>query len=432
MNLRALAANVLFDVTQKHRSLADALPPALAKCTDVRDSALLQAFCFGVCRHYFRLDALAKQLMPKPLKAKDQDIYMLILLGLYQLAEMRLPDYAAVSETVSAATKFKKLWAKNLINGVLRNYQRQSQALLAAIVDDQVATYSHPEWMIKKLQQAYPEDWQAILNANNQHPPLALRVNQQKISRDAYLKKLNQAEITATVIAETADGIYLEKPMDVNDIPGFFAGEVSVQDGAAQLSAELLQLQPAMRVLDACAAPGGKTSHILETMPTVDLLAVDREQARVAAIQENLQRLNLSAKCLCADAGDPSAWWDQKLFDRILLDAPCSASGVIRRHPDIKLLRLASDLPQFSREQMRLLNALWPLLKQGGLLVYVTCSVFSEENIENIQRFLAAHPDAIEEKIAASWGSSCPVGRQILPAMHGMDGFYYACLRKCG
>ncbi len=418
MNLRFLAAEILLKVTQEHYSLTECLSDVTVK--DPRDKALLQSMCFGVCRFYFRLDAIAKKLLEKPLKEKDQDIYLLILIGLYQLIEMRLPDYAAVSETVDAAVKFKKLWGKNLINAVLRNFQRKKEQILASIEKDPVAVYSHPRWMINKIKSDWPNDWQEILIANNQHPPLSLRVNQIKISREDYLKKLAAEDIVAFAIPETESGINLEVPRDVDSIPGFFQGEVSVQDGAAQLAAELLQLKPKQRVLDACAAPGGKTLHILEkTNNDVSLLAIDEVEDRLKSVEQNLNRLGLTTECICADAGDTASWWDGKHFDRILLDAPCTASGVIRRHPDIKLLREPSDIAQAVAEQYRLLTALWPLLAPGGLMVYGTCSVFPEENSQVIQAFLESHKDAKEEK-----------SQQILPGMHGMDGFYYACLRK--
>lgn len=438
MNPRLLATHILLNVIEDQHSLSDSLAQALPKLKDPRDRAFVQALCFGVCRSYFRLDEIAKKLLQKPLKENDQDIYLLILIGLYQLIEMRLPDYAAVSETVEVAKSLKKIWAKNLINAVLRNYQRQQARFPQS-------HYSHPNWMIEKLQHDWPNDWQSILDANNQHPPLALRVNQKKLSREEYINKnLHNFETSPLLegvaepehrggifpIPETLSGIYLETPMDVHDIPGFMQGELSVQDGAAQLAAELLQVAPEQLVLDACAAPGGKTSHILEITNDIELIALDDDAHRLNVVKENLKRLQLSAKYICADAGDPKVWWDKKPFDRILLDAPCSAMGVIRRHPDIKLLRRASDIPNLAKEQSRLLNALWPLLKPNGLLVYATCSVFPDENEQVIQAFLEEHPEAKEEKIKAGWGVSCIVGRQILPGMHGMDGFYYACLRK--
>jgi len=411
MSPRLSALNNLLNVIQDQHSLTDSLSK------NPTDRAFIQALCFGVCRTYFKLDAVAQQLLQKPLKQKDQDVYLLILMGLYQMMEMHLPDYAAISETVAVAESLKKPWAKGLINAVLRNYQRNPI---------HTQHNAHPLWMTQKIEQDWPEQASAILNANNEHPPLVLRVNQKKISREAYLHK-----VAAFPILETEAGICLKTPVDVKEIPGFFEGEVSVQDGAAQLAAPLLQVQSGQRVLDACAAPGGKTAHILEITDDIELIALDHDSDRLDRVRENLERLGLSASYLCADAGDTTHWWDGNPFDRILLDAPCSATGVIRRHPDIKLLRRASDVAKLAKEQSRLLESLWPLLKVNGLLVYATCSLWPDENMNVVRAFISSHSDAIEQKIEAHWGLSCSVGRQILPGMHGMDGFYYACLRKC-
>lgn len=411
-NLRMTAALVLQDTIEKGYSLTDSLPLAAEKFKDPRDRALLQALCFGVCRWYFRLDRILQQLLQKPLKNKDQDIYALLLVGLYQLIFMRIPAYAAIGETVEATKSLKKIWAKSFVNGVLREYQRREK-------DFDSLDYSHPEWMIKKIKQDFPNDWEKILEANNQHPPFSLRVNQQRISRVNYLEKLQAEGIAAEIIQNTQSGIILREPIDVGLLPGFKKGDVSVQDGAAQMAAELLELEPKQRVLDGCAAPGGKTSHILECEPTVDCIAVDQDPVRLDSVKENLQRLHLTAKCIVADLANISAWWDGKLFDRILLDAPCSATGVIRRHPDIKLLRRESDIVKLAEVQCKLLDKVWELLKPNGKILYVTCSIFAEENVQVVQKFTANHPDAVEEKIL-----------QILPGMQGMDGFFFARLRK--
>lgn len=427
MNQRFAAAKIIYQVIHEGRSLSDCLPEMLTHFKDARDQAFVQAICYGVCRWYFRLDAFANALLKSPLKEQDQDIHILILIGLYQLTEMRVPPHAAVAETVAATRDFKKIWAKGLVNAILRNYQRRAEELNEKLKTNLTAFYSHPKWMIENLKKSWPTEWKEILIANNQHPPFALRVNQKHHSRAEYLDKISKKDITANLIPETESGIVFAEPRDVKNIPGFLEGEISVQDGAAQLAAELLALTPQLRVLDACAAPGGKTAHILELQTDLELIAVDHDALRVRAIEENLQRLKLSATCLCADAADIK---DEKLFDRILLDAPCSATGVIRRHPDIKLLRRESDILKLAAEQKRLLNALWNLLKPNGLLVYATCSIFPEENVLQLQSFLETHSDAKEEKITATWGKTCAVGRQILPGMHGMDGFYYAILRK--
>lgn len=422
MNLRAVAARIIYQVVIDGKSLSDCLA-AETKLLP-RDKSFLQALCYGTCRWYHKLHLIAESLLEKPLKTKDQDIYCLLLVGLYQLSDMRVPAHAAISETVAAASVLKKIWAKGLVNAVLRNYQRQSDIVVNESQD--IFKYSHPSWLIKKIQHDWPENWETILNENNQHPPFSLRVNQKHISREDYLKKLTDAR----VIPETTAGIILENAIDVAQLPGFSAGDISVQDGAAQLAAELLSLQSGQRILDACAAPGGKTAHILESENNLTVIALDHDNHRLNTIKENLNRLKLSATCITADAGDTKQWWDGVLFDRILLDAPCSASGVIRRHPDIKILRREIDIVKLSDEQARILDALWPLLKKDGILVYATCSIFPEENNRVVKNFLATHTDAIEEKISAPWGIACDIGRQILPGMHGFDGFYYTRLRK--
>lgn len=430
MNVRAAAAQIIADVLNG-KSLAECLPPAVASFSESRDQALLQALCYGVCRHYFYLAALLSQLLPKPLKQKDNDIYALLLLGLYQLGDMRIPEYAAVAETVAAAAIFKKTWAKALINAVLRNYQRRADSLEAYARKDPATRYSHPQWLVSLLKTGWPQDWEAIIIANNEHPPFMLRVNQHKISRENYLQKLQAADIQAEVIEGTENGLALASALDVNQLPDFQAGYVSVQDGSAQQAAVLLAAEQGMRVLDACAAPGGKTAHIAELTPGLaELVALDHDAARLKRVRENLQRLQLSARCLQGDAGDTSSWWDGQLFERILLDAPCSATGVIRRHPDIKLLRRSEDIAQLAQTQERLLSALWPLLKPNGLLLYATCSVLPQENTAVLHSFLATHQDATEEKIHLPWGAATDIGWQILPGRHGMDGFYYALLRK--
>lgn len=420
LDQRAEAARIISRVIDG-KSLSDA---------SFQEQAFMQALCYGVCRSYFRLEAILEMLLDKPINYNDQDIYALLLIGLYQLTDMRVPTHAAVGETVEAVKSLDKVWAKGLVNAVLRNYLRNTDSINERIQSDPVTRFSHPDWLVEKIMQQWPEDYEAILTANNAHPPFALRVNQQKMTREQYLEKAKWND-KVDVIAETQSGFILREPVGVTQLPGFRAGDISVQDGAAQLAAELLELAPGQRVLDACAAPGGKTAHILELQPDLaELIALDKDALRLNRIEENLLRLQLSATQLCADAGDIDTWWDGKPFDRILLDAPCSASGVIRRHPDIKLLRQASDSAAFVETQQRLLAALWQVLKPGGILLYATCSIFSEENVDIVRDFLSKHADAREEKIDATWGKACEIGRQILPGMHGMDGFYYARLRK--
>jgi len=426
-NVRLIAARVV-DAVLRGRSLADCLDPALQPLEDVRDRAFVQAVCYGVCRYYSRLQFLLNNLLKHPMQAKDSDVYCLLLVGLYQLSEMRVPPHAAVSETVNATEALKKPWARGFVNAIMREYLRHKNELTEKIKDNEEAYYLHPAWWIAEMKKDWPQHWQQILDANNAHPPMSLRVNQQKISREAYATPLAKQ---AVIITETKNGVILEPPVAVEVLPGFAEGEVSVQDGAAQLAAELLDLQAGQRVLDACSAPGGKLLHILETEPKLStVIAVEKDKARLAAINENLARHQFTATVINQDAANTSKWWDGELFDRILLDAPCSASGVIRRHPDIKLLRKANDIKALVKEQQHLLTTLWPLLKPGGILLYATCSIFPAENALLLQTFLSAHPDAAEDKIQADWGLPCPVGRQILPGMHNMDGFFYARLRK--
>ena len=415
MNVRALAASVVNQVASGH-SLSDSLAKALLRVNDARDRALLQAICYGVCRYYMRLDYVVSLLIDKPMKEKDSDVHALLLVGLYQLMEMRVPPHAAVAETVNASGTLKKAWARGFTNAILRAYLRRAEPLGKAILADNEARFAHPSWWIDSLKQAWPDHWESILLANNAHPPFALRVNLAHLTREQYLARLTEAGLEAVSMPDVPSGILMSSPVPVETLPQFAAGDVSV--------------------LDACSAPGGKLTHLLTLQPQLAAcVAVEKDMRRMASIQENLDRLTLTKVTLiCEDAGNPLAWWDGQPFDRILLDAPCSASGVIRRHPDIKLLREACDLKAFAVEQLRLLTALWPTLKQGGRLLYVTCSVFPQENEEVVQRFLMAHPDAIEQPVTlpnpSSWGLPCRVGLQILPGMGGMDGFYYARLMK--
>lgn len=430
-HLRYLAARVVDNVTDG-RSLSDALDAILTTVKDPRDRAFVQAVSYGVCRYYSKLDVILSLLLKKPMNASDGDIHALLLVGLYQLMDMRVPAHAAVSETVNATEKFKKPWARGLVNAVLREYQRSHEEILADIEDDDEAYYSHPDWWIRAVKKHWPQHWEAVLTANNERPPFSLRVNQRLITREKYIESCAElADSTVELIPETQNGLILEPAVHAEELPGFAEGHISVQDGGAQLASELLDLAPGQRVLDACAAPGGKLTHLLEIEPNLEAcVAIEKERERIPNIRDNLHRLHLSAEIICRDAGDVKSWWDGKEFDRILLDAPCSASGVIRRHPDIKLLRQAEDIKSLAKEQLYLLESLWTTLKTGGKLLYVTCSIFPEENVEVVKAFLANHADAVVEPIEADWGMACEIGRQILPGMHGMDGFYYACLRK--
>ncbi|MFT4060091.1 MAG: 16S rRNA (cytosine(967)-C(5))-methyltransferase RsmB [Legionella sp.] len=392
-------------------------------------SPMTKEICFGFCRHYFRLQLIAEYLIPK--KPKEIEIWVVLLIGLYQLHYMNQPDYAVVKETVALLEKIKKSWAKGLVNAVLRNFCRQKKDIIVKITNTPTFIYGHPQWLLEKLQKDWPDDWQAITHANDEHPPLTLRVNRQKTSVNDYLHKLQQAKIEAYPHPIASAGITLSTACSVTQLPGFKEGDVSVQDGAAQLAASLLDLKPGLRVLDACCAPGGKTCHILESEPDLELcVALDVDAKRLVRVQENLNRLHLNAILKQGNAATPEDWWDKQAFDRILLDAPCSATGVIRRHADIKLLRTQEEIVTVSKIQYTLLNALWPLLAKDGLMVYATCSVMSVENEQQIARFAAEHPDCKVQQSDCSWGRATGHGQQILPGEQGMDGFFYAVLLK--
>jgi 16S rRNA (cytosine967-C5)-methyltransferase len=370
-------------------------------------------------------------LLQKPFKAADADVEALLLVGLYQLLYTRVPAHAAIGETVGCADKLKKPWAKALLNAVLRRAQRESEALLAELEHDPVVRTAHPRWLQKSLKAFWPEQWEAICAANNAHPPMILRVNRRHHARDAYLGLLGEAGIAATPCIYSQDGIILDAAADVRSLPGFAEGWISVQDEAAQLAADLLDLAPGQRVLDACCAPGGKTCHILEAEPALaGVVAVDLEAKRLVRVRENLARLGLSAELIAADGRDTATWWDGKPFQRILLDAPCSATGVIRRHPDIKLTRQPDDIAALALLQGELLDAMWITLEVGGILLYATCSTLPTENTEVIEAFLARTPGARELDLATTAGIKQPHGRQLLAQEGGHDGFYYAKLIK--
>ena len=423
---RALAARVLVEVALGGRSLTAALE-ALPASTAQRN--LVQELVYGGLRYWHTLDALASALQTKPFRGRDEDLRALLLLGLYQLRALDMPPALAVTATVEASVALGKAWAKGALNAMLRRYLRERDALEARIATDVAAQFSHPPWLLDTLQHDWPRHWRAIAQANTARPPMTLRVNLRYTSRAAYLTRLGEEGIAAHAVADNATAIVLDQPVGVQALPDFARGAVSVQDGAAQWSAPLLDLAPGQRVLDACAAPGGKTGHILEAAD-VELLALDVDPARVARIEQNLARLNLRAQVQCADATAPATWWDGRAFDRVLLDAPCSATGVIRRHPDIKLHRRPRDIDALVETQARLLAALWPLLAVGGKLLYVACSVLARETHLQIERFVGLHADARTLALDIAHGERMPFGTQILPGAGEMDGFYYACLHK--
>jgi 16S rRNA (cytosine967-C5)-methyltransferase len=428
---RACAARILARVVAAGQSLPDALAAELRTLPDTRMKALAQELSYGTLRWYYRLDVLLCQLLPKPLKARDMDLRCLLLAGLYQLDKLALPQRVAVHESVQATRALNKRWASGLVNAVLRNFQRRRKELEAVVTRTEQSQYAHPDWLINLLQIDWPNDWKAVLQANNERPPFCLRVNRLRMTRADYLGLLHDQGLKAVPLAHTSHGILLDRAAQVDDLPGFSDGLVSVQDGAAQLAAGLLQLDFSQRVLDACAAPGGKTAQILETAPWLSgVTALDNDPRRLERTAATLARLSLQADLVSGDAVKPADWWDGRQYDRILLDAPCSATGVIRRHPDIKLLRKPDDIENLANRQAEILRALWPLLVPGGILLYCTCSVLAYENSVQVKQFLQMHCDAVEVLIDAEWGRSCEHGMQILPGENEMDGFYFACLRK--
>ncbi|MCH2324019.1 MAG: 16S rRNA (cytosine(967)-C(5))-methyltransferase RsmB [Pseudomonadales bacterium] len=428
-NVRALAATILKRLLDGSGSLSF----HLARHKEHKDYSLLQEICFGSCRSYYALEFLVDELLDKPLKKKDGDIKCLLIVGIYQLKELSIPDHAVLNETVSATQELNKTWAKALVNAILRNYLRQKESLGKSIetAPDNIQ-HSFPDWLLQRLNSVWPGQLKDILAGSNQRPPMTLRVNQDKTSRADLIESLAENHIKANAgeLAKTA--IYLDKPKTVTEIPGFQQGLLSVQDEASQLAVELLRLQSGHRVLDACADPGGKTCHMLESACSLTrLVAVDLVPDRVERIRENLSRLSLQAVLHCADILDRDSWWDRELFDRILVDAPCSATGVIRRHPDIKLLRSKQEIQKLVLLQGQILETLWPCLEKNGLLLYATCSLLPEENDQQIERFLQSTDSAKYEGIAADWGVECRYGRQLLTgACEGPDGFFYSLLRK--
>ncbi|MDC0660974.1 16S rRNA (cytosine(967)-C(5))-methyltransferase RsmB [Marinobacter sp. SS21] len=424
-SVRAIAAQVLWAVEQG-QSLSQCLPPALARIGD-GERGELQALCYGSCRWFHRLDGELRGRLQRPLRKQDRLIHHLMLVALFQLRFSQQASYAVLNETVEACRSLGKPHLTGLVNGVLRRAERDGEPAPASPDIE----HSHPDWMLAKLRHNWPEDWRDILAANNVQAPMTLRVNARQGPRDAYLDRLRQAGIDASATRFAPLGIQLAQPVPVDRLPGFEDGTVSVQDEAAQLCTTLLELAPGQRVLDACAAPGGKTCAILEACDDLaEVVAIEQSVERLPRIHDNLDRLGLDARVVAADAADTAHWWDGQSFDRILLDVPCSASGVIRRHPDIKLLRREDDITPLAAIQLGLLEALWPTLAPGGRLLYATCSVFPQENHRIIQRFLKQQPEAQLLRPDVTWGRDMGQGRQLLPEPGGHDGFFYAVLIK--
>ena len=426
---RSQAVSVLTEVLDKGRSLSRA-KTSIQTLPEQRDRSFAMELVNGVLRWRFKLDAVLAKLLNKPLRKKDHDLHCLLMIALYELMELGSPDYAVVNEAVSVTKQLGKQWASGMVNGVLRNFIREKVSLLT--FDDDFEQFSHPQWLLDCLKQDWPHDWQRIVDANNQRPPMWLRVNTGKISMDAYASMLEQQAIQYTFHPHASSAVLLESPMHVHDLPGFDTGLVSVQDAGAQLAAQLLEPQSGDRVLDLCAAPGGKTCHLLEAVPGIDMVAVELEAERMHKVEQNLDRLGLSAQLITGDATDAQSWWDGKPLDRILVDAPCSATGVIRRHPDIKSLRKHDDLDALTQIQQQILQQAWLMLKPGGELLYVTCSVLRQENEQQVEQLLSDNSDAREILIDENWGVSCQIGRQLLPGEDQADGFYYSKLAKTG
>lgn len=428
---RPAAIAILNDVLGGGRSLSAAVPDRLGAVRDPRERALARELATGVVRHLPSLRHLLRGLLDNPLRHSEGHLEGVLLLGLYQILHTRVPPHAAVHETVRLAGT--RAWRRGLANAVLRRAAAERDALLAGLAHtpDVEARYDHPRWMIERLHADWPGQWEVIVAANCARAPMTLRAARRAGGRTACLQALREADLAATAHPVAPDAIVLHEPVGIDALPGFADGAVSVQDAAAQLAVPLLDLGPGMRVLDACAAPGGKTSQISDVEPCLrELVAVDVDPDRLARAEENIARTGGNARLVAADASDPGGWWDGAAFDRILVDAPCSGSGVVRRHPDIKLHRRATDLDDLDERQSALLDAAWSMLAPSGRLVYATCSVLLREGPRQMARFLERHHDA--EPIEFSGGRACGPGRQVLPGENDMDGFFHACVSKKG
>ncbi len=433
IDVRLAATHVLTSLMQHQGSLNTALPDVSAQVSN-KDTALLKQLVYGTSREYFRLHALTEHLLQKPFHSKDTDLHACLLLGLYQLREMRIPEHAVIHETVELTKVLNKPWAKGLINAVLRRYQREAISLDQLLSqDNDIYHWNHPEWMIRKLQHNWPDHWQQILIQNDIRAPMTLRVNKRLLSTDKYIQKLTDFGIEADHSSVAPHAVILTHPVDVMELPGFFEGECSVQDEAAQLSVELLDIEPNMHILDACAAPGGKLCHLIEHTADQSIMvdAIELNPGRIPRIHDNLERLGFSQLCrvITGDASEQD-WWDGRLYDRILIDAPCSGSGVIRRNPDIKFLRQNEDLLKLASIQLAILTNLWSMLKPNGTLVYATCSIFPQENERVIERFCKSRKDVQHHPLELPSAYQRPFGTQFFPKFNSHDGFFYAKLTK--
>ena len=425
---RGVAHALLVGVLRDGRSLGASRRRRLDPRLDSREKAFAQELVFGTLRYLPRLEAWLGQVAAHP--PRDVDVRVLALLGLYQLGFTRVPPHAAVGATVELARSLGKSWAAGFLNAVLRRFAAERDAILRIELAAN-ARLAHPAWLLEAFERSWPAAWESIARANLERPPMTLRVNTRRTSRRRYLEDLAGSGVRARPTRHSGDGVTLDAPRAVESVPGFGDGLVSVQDEAAQLAAVLLDAPRGSRVLDACAAPGGKTAHILERgAGRVDVVALDDDPRRITDLQRTLARLGLAAHLQPGDAEKPDDWWDGRPFDRILLDAPCSGTGVIRRHPDIKILRRPEDIDRMARRQSAMLHALWPLLARGGCLLYATCSVLSRENTSIIESFLTERAGAEAVPIDAGWGRPAGPGRQILPGEDAMDGFFYAAVAK--
>jgi len=431
--LRAAAAQVVDAVISSGRSLDQALAEHEVQLAE-RDRSLLRLLSYGSLRKHWQLRAVLDALLSRPLKKRDSCINALLTTALYQFLETRIPEHAVVSESVAATRLLHKPQLAGLVNAVLRSFLRDRLSFSRPSNDE--ARFNHPQWFIDALRKDWPEDWQAMLTANDARAPMWLRVNTVRGSAADYLAHLAAENIAASLLPAVPGAVCLHEPRAVETLPGFAAGHVSVQDAAAQLAAPWLLGGLRGRILDACAAPGGKSGHLKELGgDAIDLTCVDNDASRLQRVAENFKRLDLHATLCSGDASNPAEWWDGQPFDGILLDAPCSASGVIRRHPDIKHLRRAADIDALHALQSRMLQALWPTLRPGGRLLYVTCSVLAAENDESVARFLESASDAVEIHVLQNNNirdlmRSTACGLQLLPGTADMDGFYFACLGK--
>jgi len=425
--VRARAAEIVHEVADGGAALDAVLDDAAARF-DRDDRALLKELCFGSLRWYWRSRGVVERLVERPLRRRDRVIASLMYVGVYQLDQLRLPPHAAIHATVGACAALGRPGYKGLVNGVLRNFQRRRDALLEALPAS--ARDAHPDWLWQAIAAQWPDQLAGIVEAGNSRPPMVLRINTRRLSVADYIQALRAAGLDGRPVAHAPAAVVLDKPVGVDRLPGFAEGRVSVQDTSAQLLAQLVDPAPGGRILDACAAPGGKLTHLLEAFPGNPVLAVESDPERARLIDGNLARLGLEAEVVVADAAEPESWWDGDRFALVVLDAPCSGTGVVRRHPDIKVLRRAGDLDRFAAAQARLLDRLWPLVEPGGLLAYITCSIMAGENQKQIESFLQRTPDGRPEPVRLAVGLALSHGRQVLPETGGGDGFFYALVRK--